>query len=295
MDKLLKLKEWHTLEGAAARLSKKIGEDVSPSDILQLCYERRLKLSLLLRRERFVEEYSYCPLPDDGFYRFSALFELKFKIYEIDEDKQNIITEKAKELFNNKQPPYVSNEISEVIYLDGVYEIDINGIEDKLLAVILRQESELINIDGWSVLGVDGAVYRNRVGVLYDEFDEEQLESMNMKSKPREYYPTDVLPSLEQFVIQTLHLIEFEQSLQAGQEQQAKLQFKTVQFRREKVLSELIKQHGKAELILLGRLGVWQELTKMDGSLFPARDNTGDSTVKKFFDNQKLIAFKRGR
>lgn len=68
-----------------------------------------------------------------------------------------------------------------------------------------------------------------------------------------------------------------------------------IQKRREDVLSEIIGQQGLEMLASLGRLKVWQELSKLDNQLFPHRENSTDSTVKKFFDIQKLISFTRGR
>ncbi len=67
------------------------------------------------------------------------------------------------------------------------------------------------------------------------------------------------------------------------------------QEKREQVLSQLIAGKGKEKLVLLKRIGVWQALTEIDKPLFPPRTSASDSTVKKFFDNQPLIAFERGR
>lgn len=67
------------------------------------------------------------------------------------------------------------------------------------------------------------------------------------------------------------------------------------QEKREQELERLIADKGLDCLEPLGRIGVWQKLTKIEPKLFPYRTAPKDSTVKKFFDNQPLISFERGR
>jgi len=67
------------------------------------------------------------------------------------------------------------------------------------------------------------------------------------------------------------------------------------QQQREEFLKDLIKEVGLEELMLMKRIEVWAELNEREKVLFPPRSDPKDSSVRKFFGNQSLISFKRGR
>jgi hypothetical protein len=81
-------------------------------------------------------------------------------------------------------------------------------------------------------------------------------------------------------------------SSETGNVQEVK---KTVQSQRKQLLAGLLKEHGEEMLMGKKRIGVWELLHQKDSKLFPYRESATESTVKKFFDNQSLLAFPKGR
>ncbi len=53
MHKLFKLKRWLTLEETSKRLTASLGEDVSPSDCLQLAMDGHLVISVLFDKSQY--------------------------------------------------------------------------------------------------------------------------------------------------------------------------------------------------------------------------------------------------
>jgi len=72
MSVLDKYKEWYSLEDTAKRFSKKFGEDVTVKDVLRLCIDKELNLSIMLRNTQAIEELQYCPLADSFKYIYEA-------------------------------------------------------------------------------------------------------------------------------------------------------------------------------------------------------------------------------
>lgn len=278
MKKLKNLKQWHTLESAAKRLTDSFEEEITPRDILQLCFEGQLKLSVILQGARFIEEFEYCPIPTDPYFQIRALIKSPYKYNEIDDEKSEEINSIARELFENS-PPVLLQEQGEIKFLRGVYEIDSSSLEHHLLAELVSKETEYMNIDGWAVRGEGGEIYRNQLC----RFSDEDIAEMGGSSDP--YYPSDELPPIEYLVVQTKHLLELENSiLHSDVTQSASMQEK-----REAVLAELIEESGTDSVKVLGRSGTWQVLSKMDKYLFGHR---GEETINKFFNKQKLISYR---
>jgi hypothetical protein len=246
MSKLLKAKQWLTLEDAAKRLSISFDEDVTQKEVLQLTIEGKLALSYLL------VGHAHLLVKDEN-----ALYGWRYT--------KKVINDKVLTVNNNG---LLRNVLSQVVL--GVTDLDSDQVASDIYY-------------WWSVVD-EGEEYRpifiGREDVN-DEYFADKVSNIPLK--------------LRWLVIQTKHLIEFEQSLLDEQDKQAKPIQQKIQSQREQVLTQLIKQFSQDKLVILGRLGVWQELTKIDKSLFPPRDNANEALPKAFFRLQRLISFKSGR
>ena len=162
----------------------------------------------------------------------------------------------------------------------------------------VRYKGEVYFVCKWDVIAEVASISHGNIYAFARKKDGELVECPTMLDR-------DILASLlinnENKVVSIESLKEFENKYLGIEHKSISndgIKYsppKTVQYQREQLLAELINQHEKNELIILGRLGVWNELTTMDSNLFPFRDSAEASTVKRFFDNQKLITFKRGR
>jgi len=308
MSKLLKTKEWLTLDLCADKLSSG-SEKVVYSDLLQFCSDGKLKVSIYLRLRTFVRPvYEYCPLANDtnSIYPHIAKRHIEKKknnsieinsiksetkvpthdfrtvefLKEFDEKcsshEMEIQAESQAvfERFKKRGRARVSYEYDRDCLTKGIHQIQFNPeLSDWMTRLALGEDAPYVDLRSLYVISEQ----------------DDLLQIVDAESKPKK-----IRLERDELIIQTKHLIEFEQLLLDGHDQQAKQLPKNTQNQREQVLIELIKQLGKDELIASGRLGVWQELTKIDKALFTVKDKV-DETVKKFFTDQKLIILKRGR
>ena len=199
----------------------------------------------------------------------------------------DLLTKDEDTMYGWSNTPIRKNEQVFTLKVDGV-------VQSAILRVVFEQvdiDTDLIESEGcwWSVFDEQGIEYRP-IDNKWREEEGEECFADKVENVPFLY---------KWLVIERRCLLDFihenlnsKQKTPDGDNYTFKI---TIQQQREQLLAELINQREQADLITLGRLGVWKELTKMNSELFPFRDNSGDSTLKKFFDNQKLITFKRGR
>lgn len=159
----------------------------------------------------------------------------------------------------------------------------------------------LRNLVGVNAVGFNDEIYYTYQPIIEGSFFSEMLAYKVTFTDGREYWPTSILkPHSFQNAIKNQQVVITRTALQNYEAEYLGVSYKhrrtrgKVQNRREKILRSYIEskslKYGKS----LGRLGLWSKLSEIDRSLFPPRTTT-DGTVEKFFKNQSIIAFGRGR
>lgn len=318
MDKLLKAKKWLTLEDAARRLSISFDEKITESDIVQLCAEKRLSISVCLT---FSFAYSsgrrFCPVAVDEFILNCIASDYIRKAYPeqhdglthddyyeslSDDDKQAVWLYAADTVYQWFDPEIIEATFRDEHRLKGVYEISSKSnprFYNWIMEVSLKHESP-----------IHGKECHTRLLnlVLHDESTEVELvfvdnnetrfnkirEMSGFEYDYKEYQNPVINELYDLLVIQTHHLLELEDYL-LGESQHDYKPPLPIQKQREQVLADLLNEFGDKSLSSLRRIEVWRLLNGRDSELFPPRDNSEDSMLKGFYRNQKLIGFKRGR
>jgi len=250
MRKLFNLKQWLSLEGAAQRLSTSLNEPVNERDIYQLCAENQLKISVFFPEAvaGYSEGKLFCPcLIGDFIEEFRACLELVYKrkygtvvvdfngfdINTIDDEEYGQLVNQTFAAFYDWYSPDAQTALyMEEHILKGLHEI----IPDKnprffqwLNELALNNTNSIYQgkchtgvltffaIDDYADVTFwqrewSGISAPTREEALENAYIGRFIEDNYSQCKHQRYNPKlSELPNL--LVIQTKHLIEFEQSL----------------------------------------------------------------------------------
>lgn len=207
MSKLYKLKDWYTVEGAAARLSATIGETVTSGDVVQLMIQEKIPVSWLLQHQPAVPVAPAQTLYIPG--------TVHFEIFEKLTGQQFPGTVR-----------YIRGDVGwhaqsdRIEYLDGVHTLNLSegGAKDFLTSWMTGAGGELYGLDGTIVVDGGGTSYQ-----LLEHYTKEQME--HWKNKPDHYsvescFPSSRLPEKSQAVVTREHLERFESSLVDSKERE---------------------------------------------------------------------------
>jgi hypothetical protein len=189
VSKLLKQKEWVTLEDAAKYLSFTLEEEVTKEDILRFAINKRFKLSVLLEHPTSVWKCS--KEKHDFGVEFKAFTDIEYKV----------------------------KKSTDLEHIRGVFDIPMIGYERRLLEEELTNESsipvaELLAIDGIFVESIDGELYE-----IIDSWSEKNT-AKKVECKPEDdtflnppqithYYPASGIPSYCVLVFRVSTLVDF--------------------------------------------------------------------------------------
>jgi hypothetical protein len=226
MNKLYKLKKWFTLEDACKRLSDIFEEKVSIKDLIQLVIEEQINVSWYFQFHQginaveVINEYIYVLEPTRGKEFLSTNAPLKyitqaqalvpqgefFRVYVGADDSEIEYAE------SGIHTDYKA--ISEVINLDGAYNIDINTghIRQTLESIFfetVQGDEHSYYFTGIIVKDINGVSYKLIDNDNIDEY-EKYINDIPYWSQPP--YPLKQKPKVTDLVILRSDLEQFEQS-----------------------------------------------------------------------------------
>lgn len=196
MSKILKLKEWLTIEEAATRLSASAGEEVSGADVLRFALDGHLTLSVYFvnhargTRGRVVPytetQWALVPpsmLPDKTLKPATASPEATVTI-EPPENLKKLLIDSPTALLQGYVPYMDSLKIDEnrylnlereVVTLRGVWDLPMWGaealdVENLYQNMVGGPTVTLMNLEGAFVLGSDGYAYQLKESWEHNEY-----------------------------------------------------------------------------------------------------------------------------
>lgn len=166
---------------------------------------------------------------------------------------------------------------------------------------VFKINPSLTKLVGVNAVGFDDDVYYTYKPIIEGSFFSEMLAYKVTFFDGSEYWPTAILKhhSFEN-AIKNKQVVITRTALQNYESEYLGISYKRpqsierMQKKREKILKSFVESKGIKYGKSLGRLGLWSKLSEIDRSLFAPRTTT-DGTVEKFFKNQSIIAFGRGR
>lgn len=310
---ILEKKRWFTLDECVELLSKEV-PSISKAGLLQFYLQGNLVLSIIVNSQLAKQRWEYCSLPnisdekciytriaqrylrDQLTTPVEKLFSFKNIITnsqlgltltsselfsELEASKniyQSKLLKKAEEVFQRWKylgRPQIRHEYGNLTSLGGIFSIGTHSkIESSFLNYILKGVSSEIEVD-FIVLSSDSLDEY----VLYADSQNPLIKTF----------------SINDFVVQNKHLIEFLTFIGDIERTSDKPSKDNVQTKRENALAVYVKAQLIESETDKKRIEIWKELSAIDKSLFTPRDNPKDSLVKSFFDNQKILKFKSGR
>lgn len=306
-DTILSKKKWFTLDDSLNEL-KNLGLNITKADLIHFGATGDLILSTYLQDELAKPVYQYSWLPDiekdECVYKriaerylnvtsdtpvlnYESVFgeshdqiglqdeQFLDQLIHAENSHKIRLKQKANEVFERwkKQGyPHTKYEHGDLSRLSGLYSLDIGGtLRDSLITNIHGSESNDLITDG----------------IVRDNSNDEEFMFFSINGKRRSF----VIPE-SRLVIQYKHFHEFLEFI--NDECIPRHKNTDTQTRRENVLARYAQEVGK-NCFEERRIDVWNELSNLDHGLFPYRDDPDDQLVKKFFDNQKLVSFSKGR
>ncbi len=310
---ILEKKRWFTLDECTELLSKEC-PSISKADLLQFYLQGDLVLSIIVNSQLAKQRWEYCSLPNINdekciYTRIAQRYlrdqltttaEALFNFDNMVTGSQPKITLNSKDLFselevsnNNFQSkllkkaeevfqrwkyqghPQIRHEYGNLTNLSGIFSIRIDSkIESCFLDYIIKGESNDVELD-FIVLGFDDSAEY----VLYADSQDAFRKTF----------------SISDFILQKKHLIDFLTFIRDTESTSNKLLKVNKQAKREMLLVEYAKSNQLNGTANKNHIEVWNELSAIDKSLFPRRDNSDDSLVKAFFKKQAILNFKLGR
>jgi hypothetical protein len=199
---LFNLREWVELEDAARYLSILVGEETRPDDVLRLGLDGHLSLSV-----RFV----------------TAVTALCGKTIPLENAERRLMpTLDGTEFITTINGTLLRDQQEVIVFEDKIFtlvdvwdlpllESDRHEIED-LYERIQGRNPELYNLEGFYVR--KGDIY----GKLMNRFEKGQVQLVEPYYNPRNFYPSDRLPSDAVIVVRTDALQQFASHLAIGDE-----------------------------------------------------------------------------
>ncbi len=201
MSKLLKLKEWLTVNEAARHLSVLFGEDVNEADILRLALDGNMTLSVNFVNHAEAKRQKIIPIEDAE--RIVGLRGEMVVLGDYWTDTEVMVSD------------------SDVVTINGVFDLAMVGgerldVEHKFQCLTGRPEITLTCLDGSLVRSGDGTYWN-----LQDSFEPRvvDLPDGTKEKIPRSYYPAAGLPKDSFLVVRTSSLLTLvEQSIESKSE-----------------------------------------------------------------------------
>ncbi|MEP9324990.1 hypothetical protein PPMP20_17890 [Paraburkholderia phymatum] len=252
MSKLFKLREWLTLDEAARHLSVVVSEQVTPSDILRLCLDGHLVLSVNFVNHSQAKRGKVVGVEDAEWQEFPPGMTKLFPGLPESEDDKPIRYMRSLNLDDER---FLTLE-SEVQKIEGVWDLPLIGserldIEHKFQLLTGGPAVTLTCLDGafvqqnasemWQLMesfddnefhrGSNAAKKKLELRIALQELSEEEAQRLMMQHAedrkkfladrkswldPDSYYPAGALPDDAVLVVRTAALREFEQSLQGA-------------------------------------------------------------------------------
>lgn len=249
MSKLFKLREWLTLDEAARHLSVVVSEQVTPSDILRLCLDGHLVLSVNFvnhsqaKRGKVVgvEDAEWQEFPSGMAEMFPGLPEdhdgkpiQYMRSLNLDDERFLTLESKVEKIVGVWDLPLIGSERLDVEHrfqiLTGGPAVTLTGLDG---AFVQQNASEMWQLmesfdDNEFQRGSNAAKKKLELRIALQEVSEEEVQRLMMqhaedrekfraKQKssldPDSYYPAGGLPDDAVLVVRTAALREFEQSL----------------------------------------------------------------------------------
>lgn len=253
MNKLFKLKEWLTVEGAARHLSILFGEEVTESDLLRLALDGHLKLSVNFVNHGKAKRGKIVDYGHTEWREFSA--EMVSMMSTIpDEAKGKPIPYMTSLNIDNNRYLNLDDEVTTV---KGVWDLPLIGnekldVEQRYQILTNGPDVKLSTLDGAFIEGEEGVMcqlqdsfddnefqdgsqaqllkieesivcenvenlFAERLRQTHKEMRKKYLERRASRPSSENYYPAASLPNDSVLVVRTKALAEFEKKVRSSE------------------------------------------------------------------------------
>jgi hypothetical protein len=203
LKKLLKLKNWLTLPEAARHLSEVLGEPVNEGDILQLAIQNKLMLSVMFPDGIRGQECEAVPEEDLTFTEVSS----------IDGKGTVLIPNPPIAFYDPSGVAYTEKSRTFWLETDSPFELTMLGGEAASVEAsywsFATGKAHEAGMSPWGTFVKQGKRYFKLMDALPSV-----LVPGERVGPPKDYYGLGQLPSSAVFVVETMNMLRFEQSIE---------------------------------------------------------------------------------
>lgn len=190
MSKLLKLKEWLTLDEAAKHISSAVGERATAADLYRFALDGHLILSVNFVNEAYARKGSFVKSEDVEFVEITAenspfLYEfcsdLSNKFAKNEADKKELLTRPANAEIKISSDYWISLE-EEVKSIEGIWDLSMIGSEVLDIEHFYQQLTSGLEV---TLINIDGTFVQNGETIcqLQTDFDDNEFQPFSLAQK----------------------------------------------------------------------------------------------------------------